>query len=118
MDMGRKGGGEAVGWLDGAGGDGLDFTAQVGSRPIGILLGLQASRHPFLTHPLWRSLDALDHNAKTARVVNDRDLRRRLVEDRPDDDYTRGMATILERSFELREPLDYEPDFAHRIANR
>src|SRR5207245_3376505 len=96
----------------------LDFTAQVGSRPIGIFLGLQASRHPFLTHPLWHSLDALDHNAKTARVVNDRDLRRRLVEDRPDDDYTRGMATILERTFELGEPLDYEPDFANSIANR
>jgi hypothetical protein len=77
------------------------------------LLGLQASRHPFITHPLWHSLEALDHNAKTARVVNDRDLRRRLVEDRPDDDYTRGMATILERTFELGEPLNYEPDFAN-----
>src|SRR5207245_11614820 len=73
---------------------------------------------PLSNHPLWHSLDALDHNAKTARVVNDRDLRRRLVEDRPDDDYTRGMATILERTFELGEPLDYEPDFANSIANR
>src|ERR1700681_3939758 len=92
--------------LDAACADGLDFTAQVGSRPIGILLGLQASRHPFLTHPLWHSLDALDHNAKTARIISDRDLRRRLIEDRPDDDYTRGMATILERTFELGEPLN------------
>jgi N-acyl-D-aspartate/D-glutamate deacylase len=109
---------ETLASLDAACADGLDFTAQVGSRPIGILLGLQASRHPFLTHPLWRSLDPLDHNAKTARVVNDRDLRRRLVEERPDDDYTRGMAAILERTFELGEPLDYEPDFANSIANR
>ena len=51
-------------------------------------------------------------------MLNDRDLRRRLVEDRPDDDYTRGMATILERTFELGEPLNYEPDFANSIANR
>jgi N-acyl-D-aspartate/D-glutamate deacylase len=43
--------------LDRACAEGLDFTAQVGSRPIGILLGLQASRHPFLTHPLWHSLE-------------------------------------------------------------
>ena len=104
--------------LDAACANGLDFTAQVGSRPIGILLGLQASRHPFLTHPLWRSLEALDHNARTASIVNDRDLRRRLVEDRPDDDYTRGMATVLERTFELGEPLNYEPDFATSIARR
>jgi hypothetical protein len=45
--------------LDRACADGLDFTAQVGSRPIGILLGLQASRHPFLTPPYgsrWKGL--------------------------------------------------------------
>jgi N-acyl-D-aspartate/D-glutamate deacylase len=118
MDIAPNRWAETLAALDAACADGLDFTAQVGSRPIGILLGLQASRHPFLTHPLWRSLDALDHNAKTALVVNDRDLRRRLVEDRPDDDYTRGMAAILERTFELGEPLDYEPDFANSIANR
>ncbi len=104
--------------LDEACAAGLDFTAQVGSRPIGILLGLQASRHPFLTHPLWHSLEPLDHHARIARIVNDGDLRRRLVEDRPDDDYTRDMTRILERTFELGEPLNYEPDFAASIANR
>src|SRR6185436_4346712 len=118
MDIAPNRWAETLASLDAACAEGLDFTAQVGSRPIGILLGLQASRHPFLTHPLWHSLDALDHNAKTARIRNDRDLRRRLVEDRPDDEYTRGMATILERTFELGEPLDYEPDFANSIANR
>src|SRR5260370_36124522 len=118
MDIAPSRWAETLASLDAACADGLDFTAQVGSRPIGILLGLRASRHPFLTHPLWHSLDALDHNAKTARVVNDPDLRRRLVEDRPDDDYTRGMTTILERTFELGEPLDYEPNFANSIANR
>jgi N-acyl-D-aspartate/D-glutamate deacylase len=109
---------ETLASLDKACADGLDFTAQVGSRPIGILLGLQASRHPFLTHPLWQSLQALDHNARTARILNDGELRRRLVEDRPDDEYTRGMSAILERTFELGEPLNYEPDFATSIANR
>lgn len=104
--------------VDRACADGLDVTAQVGSRPIGILLGLQASRHPFLTHPLWHSLEALDHTARVARVVNDGELRRRLVEDRPDDDYTRDMARILERTFDLGDPLNYEPDFANSIANR
>jgi N-acyl-D-aspartate/D-glutamate deacylase len=104
--------------LDEACAGGLDFTAQVGSRPIGILLGLQASRHPFLTHPLWRSLEALDHKTRASRLLHDGDLRRRLVEDRPDDNYTRDMARILDRTFDLGEPLNYEPDFADSIAKR
>jgi N-acyl-D-aspartate/D-glutamate deacylase len=85
MDIAPNRWAETLTSLDAACADGRDFTAQVGSRPIGILLGLQASRHPFLTHALWHSLDALDHNAKAACITNDRDLRRRLVEDRPDD---------------------------------
>jgi N-acyl-D-aspartate/D-glutamate deacylase len=104
--------------LDRACADGLDFTAQVGSRPIGILLGLQASRHPFLTHPIWHTLQTLDHDTRVARLVNDRDLHRRLIEDRPEDDYTHEMTLILERTFELSEPLNYEPEFANSIANR
>ena len=59
MDIAPNRWAETLASLDAACADGLDFTAQVGSRPIGILLGLQASRHPFLTHPLWRSLDAV-----------------------------------------------------------
>lgn len=109
---------ETLASLDAACAGGLDFTAQVGSRPIGILLGLQASRHPFLSHPLWRSLEALDHSERTARILNDRELRRGLLENRPDDDYTREMASILERTFELGEPLNYEPEFAASVANR
>src|SRR5215470_1025754 len=118
MDIAPNRWSETLASLDRACADGLDFTAQVGSRPIGILLGLQASRHPFLTHPLWQSLEGLDHKARISRILNDGDLRRRLVEDRPDDDHTRDMTRILERTFDLGEPLDYEPDFANSIANR
>jgi N-acyl-D-aspartate/D-glutamate deacylase len=109
---------ETLASVDRACAEGLDFTAQVGSRPISILLGLQASRHPFLTHPIWQTLQALDHETRVARLLNDRNLRRRLIEDRPDDEYTREMTMILERTFELSEPLNYEPEFANSIANR
>jgi N-acyl-D-aspartate/D-glutamate deacylase len=118
MDIAPNRWSETLASLDAACADGLDFTAQVGSRPIGILLGLEASRHPFLTHPLWHSLEALDYKARARRLADDRDLHRRLVEDRPDDVYTRGMSTVLERTFELGDPLNYEPDFATSIANR
>ena len=109
---------ETLASVDQACADGLEVSAQVGSRPIGILLGLEASQHPFLTHPLWHELQKLDHDTRVARLTNDGELRRRLVDERPDDDHTREMTTILERTFELGDPLNYEPEFEASIANR
>ena len=109
---------ETLASVDQACADGLEVTAQVGSRPIGILLGLEASQHPFLTHPLWQELQALDHETRIARLTNGRELRGRLVQERPDDDHTRQMTAILERTFELGDPLNYEPEFGASIANR
>ncbi len=109
---------ETLASVDQACADGLEVTAQVGSRPIGILLGLEASLHPFLTHPLWHELQALDRETRIARLSNDRELRSRLVGERPDDDHTRQMTTILEQTFELGDPLNYEPEFGASIANR
>jgi len=109
---------ETLASVDEACADGLEFTAQVGSRPVGILLGLQASQHPFLTHPLWLDLQSLDHETRIARLSGDHELRRRLVEERPDDEETREMETILERTFELGDPVSYEPAFEASVANR
>ena len=109
---------ETLASVDQACADGLEVTAQVGSRPIGILLGLEASQHPFLTHPLWQELQALDHETRIARLTNGRELRGRLVQERPDDDHTRQMTAILEWTFELGDPLNYEPEFGASIANR
>ncbi len=109
---------ETLASVDQACADGCEVTAQVGSRPIGILLGLEASQHPFLTHPLWHQLQALDPGTRFHRLTSDSQLRRRLVAERPDDDHTREMTMILEHTFELGDPLNYEPEFAASIANR
>ncbi len=109
---------ETLGFIDQAVADGLDVTAQVGSRPIGILLGLQGSQHPFLTHPLWLELQALGHETAVDRLGADAELRRRLWQERPDDEHGREMTTILERSFELGDPVNYEPEPGQSIAQR
>ena len=109
---------ETLASVDQACADGLEVTAQVGSRPIGVLLGLQASLHPFVSHPLWLELQALDHQERIARLTAEPELRRRLIEERPDDEQTREMTTILERTFELGDPLNYEPEFTQSVANR
>jgi len=109
---------ETLASVDRACADGLEVTAQVGSRPIGIMLGLQASQHPFVTHPLWEELQQFDHDTRITRLINESELRRRLVEERPNDDHTRQMTSILGSTFELGDPLNYEPEFGASIANR
>jgi N-acyl-D-aspartate/D-glutamate deacylase len=109
---------ETLAAVDQACAAGLEVTAQTGSRPIGVMLGLQASRHPFLTHPLWQDLRQLDHESRINRLTNDRELRQRLVNERPSDDHTRQMTLMLESTFELGDPLNYEPEPRASIANR
>ncbi|MCH9672530.1 MAG: amidohydrolase family protein [Gammaproteobacteria bacterium] len=97
--------------------DGLDVTAQVGSRPIGMLMGLNVTIHPFVTHPAWAELEALAPADRIRRLKDNAQLRRCLVDERPDDDHTRWMSRVLQRSFELNEPVNYEPAPELSIAN-
>ena len=89
--------------------DGLQVTAQVGSRPIGMLMGLEATTNPFTSHPLWQEMACLSPRARFLRLQAEPELRRRLVEERPDDEHVRWMETVLRRTFELDDSVDYEP---------
>ena len=104
--------------VDRAVADGLECNAQVGSRAVGLLFGLQASLHPFLRHPEWKALARLDHDARVARLRADGALRRRLAEPLPDDAETRRTVGIMGRTYELGDPVCYEPDPADSIAAR
>jgi N-acyl-D-aspartate/D-glutamate deacylase len=94
---------------------GLDVNGQVGSRAINIMMGLEATVHPFVTHPLWTALADLSPAARSHRIRSDAALRRRLWAERPDDSHTRWVAGLLERTFQFSEPLDYEPDPARSV---
>ena len=54
-------------------------NAQVGSRPIGVILGFETTVHPFAAHPVWRELRDLSPAERRPRLAADADLRRRLV---------------------------------------
>jgi N-acyl-D-aspartate/D-glutamate deacylase len=95
---------------------GLEATGQVGSRAINILMGLEATVHPFVTHPRWKAMAALAPAERVSRIRADPALRRALWAERPDDGHVRWIAGMLERTFRLAEPLDYEPDPAASIA--
>jgi N-acyl-D-aspartate/D-glutamate deacylase len=95
---------------------GVDVTGQVGTRPIGMMMALEGTIHPFLTHPLWQALDGLSPRERVARIESDPQLRGRLWAELPDNRHTRWIGGMLARTFRLEEPLDYEPDLRDGVA--
>lgn len=88
---------------------GVDANGQVGSRPIGIMMGFETSVHPFLTHPAWVAMQHLTPRQRYERVRNDAALRRRLVDERPSDEHTQVMAERMPRTYVFDDRYDYEP---------
>jgi len=109
---------ETLGQIRAARAAGLAVNGQVGARPIGLTWGLETSTNPFSSHPAWLALRDLAPRARYDRLVRDAALRRALVEDRPDDEYTRWVDGALARTYVVDERYDYEPDPAASLAAR
>lgn len=94
---------------------GQNITGQVGSRPIGMMMALEGTIHPFATHPLWMAMDDLTPAERVARIQTNPELRRKLWAELPDNEHTRWILGMLPRTFRLQEPLDYEPELASGV---
>jgi N-acyl-D-aspartate/D-glutamate deacylase len=93
---------------------GLPMKAQVAARAIGLLLGLEATLHPFSSHPSFRELAALPLAEKVARL-RDPALKQRLLAEKP----APALAMLVwqfERLFALGDPPEYEPPKEKSIA--
>ncbi len=105
--------------LDGihrANAEGLSMTGQVGCRPIGIMMGLDTSVHPFGNNPAYKAVSHLPLAERAAKLRNDGELRAAILNQRPDDGFTRWIEYALTRTFELGTPPDYEPDPSRSLA--
>jgi N-acyl-D-aspartate/D-glutamate deacylase len=91
-------------------------NAQVGSRPIGVLMGLETTAHPFAAHPAWLEMRKLTARERHARLVADGELRRRLIERPPGDRAPAFMAQSFHKMFPVGDTPDYEPDATNSIA--
>jgi N-acyl-D-aspartate/D-glutamate deacylase len=91
-------------------------NAQVGSRPIGVIMGLETTAHPFAAHPVWRELRHLSPAERYARLAGDAELRRRLVETPTDGAPRAFMAESFHKMFPIGERPDFEPDARNSIA--
>ena len=100
---------ETLANIHAANADGVTANGQVGCRPIGVLVGLDATVNPFGNHPAYRQVAHLPTTERAALLRNDAALRRALISDRPDNGYTRWIDYALARSYEFGDDLDYEP---------
>jgi N-acyl-D-aspartate/D-glutamate deacylase len=88
----------------------------VGSRPIGVIMGLETTAHPFAAHPVWRALRDLSPAERYARLAGDAELRRRLIETPSGGGPRAFMAESFHKMFPIGDRPDYEPDAANSIA--
>jgi len=103
--------------LDGiaaANADGVTMAGQVAPRPVGILLGLAASLHPFLKSPAYQEVAALPL-AERAVALASPERRTRVLEETA---AAQNRLFRYDATWELDEGFDYEPSPATSIAAR
>ncbi len=105
--------------LDAAVSDGIQMKAQVAGRPVGLMLGLQGSVHPFVSRPSYQAIKDLPLAEKVA-TLRDPAFRARLIAEAPlrDHPFINALAGAHHKMFELGDPPNYEPDPADSLGLR
>ena len=111
---------EVLGRIDAAQADGLAITAQVGTRAVGLLFGLQCTLHPFLNNPVFAEIAALGV-PEQASIMAAEGFKARVLEAAASGKVRKlggGLIGRFEAMYELGDPPDYEPDAGDSIAAR
>jgi N-acyl-D-aspartate/D-glutamate deacylase len=102
---------------------GLNIQGQVAPRAVGLVLGLQATLHPFMTKPSYLEIAHLPLAERVARM-REREVRARILAEPFDALPGRIPAFIVEvlgrldRVFALGDPPEYEPPPEASVAGR
>lgn len=101
---------------------GLPMRAQVAPRPVGLILGLDNTLHPFLTNPLFSDMARGKTAAELAEAMRSSEFRSAVLaqeEIEAENDLIGGrLIGRFERMFELEDPPIYEPEATNSIAAR
>ena len=89
--------------------NGIITTGQVGSRPIGVLMGFNTSVNPFSNHEAWKKIGHLSAKERNTIIKNNIDIRNSLINDIPKNAHTKWIEQTFSRTYLLKEPLNYEP---------
>ncbi|MCR9194506.1 MAG: amidohydrolase family protein, partial [Hyphomonas sp.] len=103
--------------IEAAAAAGLDMRAQVGPRPVGVLLGFELTLNPFSGHPVYQSI-AEEPFETRVRMLRDPAFQQRLLEDQPDADnpFVKSILRNFGKMFVLGDPPDYEPSEDKTVA--
>jgi N-acyl-D-aspartate/D-glutamate deacylase len=101
---------EMLSRIDGAQAAGLNVRAQVAGRPVGMLLGLEGSIHPFVAHPSYQAIAHLPLAERVARLKHPA-FRATLLAEQPGarNDLARFIFSAFHKMFPLGDPPVYEP---------
>lgn len=101
---------------------GIPMRVQVAPRPIGVLLGLEATFHPFIGYPSYKTIAALPLAERVARM-RDPEFRARMLAEKTDrvagdgsslpplaDHLLARLDFLAQRIYRLGSKPDYEPD--------
>ena len=89
--------------------NGIITTGQVGSRPIGVLMGFNTSVNPFSSHEAWKKIKHLSNKERNNIIKNDINIRNSLINDTPDNAHIKWIEQTFSLTYLLKEPLNYEP---------
>jgi N-acyl-D-aspartate/D-glutamate deacylase len=105
--------------LDAAASRGLPIKAQVQGRPVGLMLGLQGSVHPFVTRPSYQKIAHLPL-AERVEIMRDPAFRAKLLAEAPEagHPFVNSLAGAYHKMFDLGDPPNYEPAPEESIAAR
>jgi N-acyl-D-aspartate/D-glutamate deacylase len=97
--------------LDQAVADGFPIKAQVAGRPVGLMLGLQGSVHPFISRPSFQTI-ADQPLAEKVAAMRDPAFRSRLIAEPPDKGhpFINSLAGAYHKMYVIDGKVDYEPD--------
>jgi N-acyl-D-aspartate/D-glutamate deacylase len=95
--------------------EGLEMRAQVAVRGIGVLIGLQGSINPLRRSSRYRAIAELPLETMVARLAQP-EIREEVLEELRQ----RGehLERLADRTFELGDPPNYEPDPSESVAAR
>lgn len=102
---------ELLGRLDKAVAEGYSIKAQIAGRPVGLMLGLQGSAHPFISRPSFQEIFDKPLSEKV-EIMRDPDFRARLIAEPPlkDHPFINSLAGAYHKMFVIDGEIDYEPD--------
>jgi N-acyl-D-amino-acid deacylase len=97
---------------------GEPLWAQASGRPIGILMGWDASLHPFVLHRTWRDLAGLDPAQRRVRLAEPA-VREAMLAESPETSsaFVRSLTTDAAKMWPFTGETDYEPDPGRSVAS-